>query len=101
MAAKRMRVVKPGEQPAKPSKPQSVFEAASSGDSMATLVAMRDRVSKALSAEDCPPRDLSSLTRRLQEIIKDIDAKRAQDEQEAERRERDEGEDGDFDAATV
>lgn len=99
MTSKRLRAVKPGEKEA--SKPQTVYEAAESGDTLATLVAMRDRISKAVSAEGCPPRDLAALTRRLQEIIKDIDALRAQAEQEAERRERDEGEDGDFDAASV
>ncbi|ORV88540.1 hypothetical protein [Mycobacterium gordonae] len=43
---------------------------------------MRERVAKAVSSPDCPPRDLAALTRRLQEIAKEIevlDERAAQD----------------------
>jgi hypothetical protein len=34
---------------------------------------MRDRIAKTISDPDCPPRDLASLTRRLQDIAREID----------------------------
>ncbi len=52
---------------------KSVAEAAQSGDRLELLVAMRDRIAKTISDSDCPPRDLASLTRRLQDIAKEID----------------------------
>ena len=68
-----LRAVAPDEKPA-PKKPQTVAEAAASGDHRALLVAMRDRISKTVSNDDCPPRDLAALTRRLQDIAKEIEA---------------------------
>jgi hypothetical protein len=52
----------------------SVEAAAASGDHRALLVAMRERIAKAVSSADCPPRDLAALTRRLQDIAKEIEA---------------------------
>ena len=52
---------------------KSVADAAQGGDRLELLVAMRDRIAKTISDPDCPPRDLSSLSRRLQEIAKEID----------------------------
>ena len=73
MTAKpRLRTVAPDEKPAP--KPQNVAEAAASGDHRALLVAMRDRIARAVSNADCPPRDLAALTRRLQDIAKEIAA---------------------------
>lgn len=77
MAARKppLRAVRAGEKPAKPPvKPMSVAEAAKSGDHRALLVAMRERVAKAVADVDCPPRDLAALTRRLQEIAKEIES---------------------------
>jgi len=65
----RLRAVPPGEVALR--RP-SVAEAAQSGDRRDLLVAMRDRIAKTIS-EDCPPRDLAALTRRLQDIAKEID----------------------------
>jgi serine/threonine protein kinase HipA of HipAB toxin-antitoxin module len=48
----------------------SVSDAASSGDELKLLYAIRDRLAEAI--EDCPVRDLSPLTRRLQDTVKDI-----------------------------
>ena len=48
----------------------SVSEAAASGDELKLLYAIRDRLSRAI--EDCPMRDLSPLTRRLQDTVKEI-----------------------------
>ena len=71
-----LRAVGPGETacPEPPAKAQTVAEAAASGDHRALLVAMRDRISTAVTAADCPPRDLAALTRRLQDIAKEIEA---------------------------
>lgn len=51
----------------------SVSQAAASGDHRALLVAMRERVAATVSNPDCPPRDLAALTRRLQDIAKEIE----------------------------
>ena len=52
----------------------SVSAAAASGDHRKLLVAMRERIALAVSDPDCPPRDLASLTRRLQDVAKEIEA---------------------------
>lgn len=69
-APKRLRSVAPDE--AAPRR-RSVAEAAQSGDRLMLLIAMRDRIAKTISDPDCPPRDLAALTRRLQDIAKEID----------------------------
>lgn len=51
----------------------SVSQAAASGDHRALLVAMRERIAQTVSNPDCPPRDLAALTRRLQDIAKEIE----------------------------
>jgi hypothetical protein len=72
MAAKaNLRAVQEGE-PAP--KPKSVAQAAASGDHRALLVAMRERIANTVSDPQCPPRDLAALTRRLQDIAKEIEA---------------------------
>ena len=48
----------------------SVSDAAASGDELKLLYAIRDRLAEAI--EDCPMRDLSPLTRRLQDTVKEI-----------------------------
>lgn len=53
--------------------PLSVTEAAATGNTMKLLVAMRERVAEAMTDERCHPRDLAALTRRLQDIAKDIE----------------------------
>jgi len=64
---------------------QSVARAAASGDHKGLLVAMRERIAMAVSAPECPPRDLASLTRRLQDISKEIAALNHAEKAEAER----------------
>lgn len=72
----KLRGVRPDEKaPAAPADPpKTVAQAAKSGDKRALLVSMRDRVAKAVTAEDCPARDLASLTKRLSDIAKEIEA---------------------------
>ena len=76
---KPLRVVSPDEKitPARARK-LSITQAASSGSSRELLVALRDRVAKTVEDPNCPPRDLAALSRRLQELTKDIDAIDAQ-----------------------
>jgi hypothetical protein len=73
MATKRLRAVSADEQ-AVPVKAKTVSEAAADGDRRELLVALRTRVAKSVENTDTPARDLASLTRRLQEIAKEIDA---------------------------
>lgn len=75
MAARKpsLRAVSASDAP-QPAPRQSVAAAAASGDHRALLVSMRERIARAVSDPDCPPRDLASLTRRLQDIAKEIDA---------------------------
>lgn len=72
MTKPRLRAVPPDEKP--PAKPKSVAEAAKSGSHRDLLEAMRDRIAVAVSNPECPPRDLAALTRRLQDIAKEIEA---------------------------
>lgn len=71
--ARALRAVSAEDAPPKKAVPSNVAEAAKTGNRRSLLVAMRDRIAKAISDPDCPPRDLASLTRRLQDIAKEID----------------------------
>ncbi len=66
-------------------KPTSVTEAAAAGSTRDLLAAMRGRVAEAVEDPNCPPRDLAALTRRLHEIVRDIEAIDARSEDEATR----------------
>lgn len=72
-STKPLRAVSDGEV-VPPSGPQSVAQAAQSGSRRALLVSMRDRIADAVTDLDCPPRDLASLTKRLQDIANEIEA---------------------------
>lgn len=79
--AKQLRAVAPDE---KPTRKMDVAQAAECGDHRALLVAMRDRIAHSVRNPDCPPRDLAALTRRLQDIAKEIEAIDLRAKQEAE-----------------
>jgi hypothetical protein len=66
---RKLRAVSPGE---KAPRKKSVTEAAACGTHLELLAALRDRVAAAVADPNCPPRDLAALTRRLQEIAKEI-----------------------------
>ncbi len=70
---RNLRAVTPGEKPDSTAKKQSVAQAAATGDHRALLVAMRERIARTVSDPDCPPRDLAALSRRLQDIAKEIE----------------------------
>lgn len=87
MARRRpLSVVNPDAPPpvVAPKKSLTVEQAARSGDHRELLVAMRDRIALAVSDSDCPPRDLAALTRRLNEIAREIRALDLAAKQEAE-----------------
>lgn len=52
---------------------QPVTVAAATGDELKLLYALRDRLAEAI--DSCPVRDLSSLTRRLQDVMKEINGR--------------------------
>lgn len=81
-ARKTLRAVSPDEVPAKKRR-LSITEAADAGDQRELLVAMRARIAKSVEDPNCPPRDLAALTRRLQDINRDIEAIDAKAKQEA------------------
>lgn len=71
MATRKLRAVTEEDVPRRP---MNVAEAAESGDHRALLVAMRERIAVAVADKMCPPRDLAALTRRLQDIAREIEA---------------------------
>lgn len=75
--SKKLRAVKPGE---KAAKPLTVAEAAATGDQLATLLAMRDRVARTIADEATAPRDLGTLTKRLDDIMEKIRVLQGEDE---------------------
>lgn len=96
MVAKRgLRAVSEGE---KPPVAKSVTEAAKSGTTRELLSAMRGRIASAVEDPNTPARDLAALTKRLVEVVRDIEAIDARTE-EAESHAN--VEDGKFDAAAV
>lgn len=88
MTAKaNLRAVKGGEGPVRaPS--LSVAQAAATGSHRKLLVAMRERIARTISDPECPPRDLAALTRRLQDIAKEIEAIDLRAQQESDENDR-------------
>lgn len=77
-----LRAVTSDEKPA-PKEPRNILEAAGTGSARDLLVAMRNRIAKTLDEPNCPARDQASLSRRLLEIRKEIEAIDAAAKQEA------------------
>ena len=98
-ATSSLRAVAPGEVPQAPSKPKTVTQAAAEGTTRELLVAMRARIATAVEDPNTPARDLAALTKRLVEVVRDIeaiDAKSDEDERESAH-----VADGTFDASAV
>jgi hypothetical protein len=57
-----------------PERPKTVSEAAGKGTTRELLVAMRDRIAVAVENPNTPARDLAALTKRLVEVVRDIEA---------------------------
>lgn len=53
---------------------QSVQAAAQRGTHRDLLVAMRDRIAETVDDEDCAARDLAALTKRLGDVVREIEA---------------------------
>jgi hypothetical protein len=75
---RRLRTVGPDEKPAKPAK-LSVSEAAERGTHRQLLEALRDKIAKTIEGGNCHPRDLATLSYRLQVIAKELSAIDAHD----------------------
>ena len=101
MAARKspLRAVTAGEKAAPKASPKTVTQAAQSGTTRELLVAMRDRTAKAVEDPNTAARDLAALTKRLMEIVRDIEAidARAAEDGEAGA----DVQDGAFDASAV
>ena len=82
----KLRTVTADEHP--PRRPKSVTEAAERGTQRELLVAMRARIAKTVEDAGTPARDLAALTKRLMEVVREIEALDLRDEQEAAERER-------------
>ena len=78
-----LRAVGKDETPAPKRAPKSVTQAAKEGTPRELLVAMRDRIARAVEDEKTSPRDLAALTRRLTEVVREIEQIDARLEQEA------------------
>ena len=78
-----LRAVKPGEKrPA--AKLKSLIEAAKDGDERAMLVALRTQLAETIAASTTPARDQASLSIRLMQINRDIQAIDAREKQDGE-----------------
>lgn len=73
-ARKSLRAVAAEEKAPVKVPPRSIVEAAGSGSARDLLVAMRNRIAKTLDEPNCPARDQASLSRRLLEIRREIEA---------------------------
>lgn len=84
--APTLRVTTPGEtKPPKP-EPKTIAEAAKKGTKRQLLVTMRDRVATAITKADCPARELGTLTKRLTDIVSEIEALDVREESDLEPR---------------
>jgi len=110
MAAQRsstaLRAVKPGEKAAPRPRtakaaPKTVTQAAADGSTRELLVALRARVATSVQDPTTPARDLAALTRRLQDIVKEIEAIDLREKQDLEAKANEADIDESFDASAV
>ena len=59
----------------------TIVEAAEDGSTRDLLVAMRTRIAQAVGDHETPARDLAALTKRLVEVVRDIEAIDAREEE--------------------
>jgi ribosome-binding protein aMBF1 (putative translation factor) len=69
-----LRAVGADEKPPEPKRAKTITQAAEKGTTRELLVAMRARIAKAVENENTPARDLAALTKRLVEVVRDIEA---------------------------
>lgn len=96
MTRKTLRAVTDDEAP---QATKSVTEAASVGTKRELLVAMRDRIAKAVEDSSTPPRDLGTLTKRLSDVVRELESLDAAAGHET--GESDDVDDAEFDASAV
>jgi hypothetical protein len=70
MAKPELRVVVAGDSPARVK--HTVASAAEDCDELDLAYAVRRRLAKAITDEECPKRDLAALTRRLDDVVNRI-----------------------------
>jgi hypothetical protein len=97
--ARNLRPVADGETAPEPVKPKTVTQAAEHGTTRELMVAMRTRIAKAVEDPNTPARELAALTKRLVEVVRDIEAIDARAAEEGETSAT--VEDGAFDASAV
>jgi hypothetical protein len=78
----KLRAVAPDERP-KRLIPLSLLEAADHGTHRDLLVAMRTRLAASIQDPKCHPRDLAALSRRLQDVAREIEEIDARDDPDA------------------
>lgn len=88
-AAAPLRVVRPGEKPPPDTTPTSptmltIVEAAEANDERALLVALRKKIAQTIQDSSTPARDQASLSIRLMQINRDIQAIDARAKEEGE-----------------
>lgn len=83
MPPRKLRAVAEGDGAGVKRGPRSIVEAADEGSARDLLVAMRNRIARTLDEPNCPARDQASLSRRLLEIRREIEAIDAAVAQEA------------------
>lgn len=106
VAAQRgLRAVKDGEKPPRkprqPRTPKTVTQAAEKGTPKELMVAMRNRIAKAVEDPNTPARDLAALTKRLTEVVKEIEAIEAREKQRRTERARSNKADAPFNAEAI
>jgi ribosome-binding protein aMBF1 (putative translation factor) len=101
-AAKKtpLRAVAPGERARSRTRAKTVTQAAADGSTRELLVAMRSRIASAVENPNTPARDLAALTKRLVEVVREIEAIDARNDRE-EAGDAAAVEDGTFDASAV
>ena len=98
MADRRLRAVTAEDVPVRA---KSVSEAARTGTVRELLEATRDRIAVAVENPNTPARDLASLTKRLLETVREIEAFDAREDADNASSAADAVQDGVFDASAV
>lgn len=84
MAAKKLRVVAPGEKPAEPQEPLTLLEAVEAGDHLAIMLAQRRIIAESLTtAPDNTRPQFSNELNKLNALIREEEARRSAEAQDA------------------
>lgn len=97
-ARKALRVATTADAPVRS---KSITEAANRGTVRELLAATRDRIAVAVENPNTPARDLAALTKRLMEVVREIESIDARKEQDGDEDSRSAVEDGTFNASAV